>query len=143
MIRALVVAAALSILAPAAIAQTAPTTPAAAPAPGQAEFEATAEAFGTKMEAMQQEMQAAVADAGADAARRTTSLDAIEARYQPEAEAFATAFEAFMNQQAGAAPATERAGMMAGLAQALPQLRAVPHLVRTQIEQAATAAPAP
>ena len=96
------------------------------------------------MEAMQAEMQTAVADAGGDAARQAASLDAIEARYQPDADAFATAFETFMNQQMAAAPETERAGMLAGLTQALPQLRSVPRLVRTQIEQAAAAAaPAP
>ena len=93
------------------------------------------------MEAMQAEMQTAVADAGGDAARQAASLDAIEARYQPDADAFATAFETFMNQQMAAAPETERAGMLAGLTQALPQLRSVPRLVRTQIEQAAAAAP--
>ncbi|WP_425989440.1 hypothetical protein [Brevundimonas sp. TWP2-3-2] len=116
-------------------AQTAPATP------GEAAFEATAEAFGVKVEAMQAEMQTAVAEA--DATRRAASLDAIEARYQPDADAFATAFDTFMNQQMAAAPETERAGMLAGLTQALPQLRSVPRLVRTQIEQAATAAPAP
>ena len=141
MIRALVIAAALSTMAPAVSAQTAPATPAEAPSPGEAAFEATAEAFGAKVEAMQAEMQTAVAEA--DATRRAASLDAIEARYQPDADAIATAFETFMNQQMAAAPETERAGMLAGLTQALPQLRSVPHLVRTQIEQAATAAPAP
>ena len=135
---------ALSTLAPAVTAQTAPATPAETPAPGEAAFEATAEAFGARMEAMQAEMQTAVADAGGDAARQAASLDAIEARYQPDADAFATAFETFMNQQMAAAPETERAGMLAGLTQALPQLRSVPRLVRTQIEQAAAAAaPAP
>ncbi|WP_426052138.1 translation initiation factor IF-2 [Brevundimonas sp. SL161] len=143
MIRALVIAAALSTMAPAVSAQTAPATPAEAPSPGEAAFEATAEAFGAKVEAMQAEMQTAAAEA--DAARRAASLDAIEARYQPDADAdaFATAFEVFMNQQMAAAPETERPGMLAGLTQALPQLRSVPRLVRTQIEQAATAAPAP
>lgn len=143
MIRALIIAAALSTMAPAVSAQTASATPAEAPAPGEAAFEATAEAFGARMEAMQAEMQTAVADAGGDAARQAASLDAIEARYQPDADAFATAFETFMNQQMAAAPETERAGMLAGLTQALPQLRSVPRLVRTQIEQAAAAAAAP
>jgi len=133
--------AALSTMAPAVSAQTAPATPAEAPSPGEAAFEATAEAFGAKVEAMQAEMQTAAAEA--DATRRAASLDAIEARYQPDADTFATAFETFMNQQMAAAPETERAGMLAGLTQALPQLRSVPRLVRTQIEQAATAAPAP
>lgn len=134
---------ALSTLAPAVDAQTAPTTPAEAPAPDEAEFEAIAEAFGTKMEAMQAEMQTAVADAGGDAARQAAALDAIEARYQPDADAFATAFEAFLNQQMAAAPETERPGMLAGLAQALPQLRSIPRLVRTQVEQAAAQAATP
>ena len=133
--------AALSAIGPAVSAQTAPATPAEAPAPGAAEFEATAEAFGAKVEAMQGEMQTAVAEP--NAARRAASLDAIEARYQPDADAFATAFETFLNRQMAAAPETERAGMLAGLTQALPQLRSVPRLVRTQIEQAATSAPAP
>lgn len=150
MIRILTVAViALVACAPAATAQTAPppvTLPvqdSPPPAPGEAEFEASAEAFGAKMAAMQQEMQAALAEAGGDAARQAASLDAVEARYQPDAEAFATALETFMNGQAAAAPEAERAGILAGLAQALPQLRAVPRLVRTQVEEAAAQAAAP
>ena len=138
----LVLIAALSVAAP-GHAQVAPPaeTPAATPAPGQAEFEATAEAFGAKIEAMQQEMQTAVADPGGNAATRAAALDAIEARYQPEADAFASALETFLNQQMAAVPETERPGMLAGLAEALPQIRSVPRLVRTQVEQAAQAAP--
>lgn len=143
MIRALVLAVALSSASSLAVAKTAPTgaqTPEAAAeaqAPGEAEFEARAEAFGQRIQAMGQEMQAVVAAAGSDTARRDADLDAVEARYQPDVEAFATALEVFVDRQAAAAPQDQRAGMTAGVAEALPQIRAIPGQVRAQIVAAA------
>lgn len=145
MIRALVLAAALASAPALVLAQEAAAPAAeapAAPAPGEAEFQAAAMAFGTRIQTMGEEMQAAVTAAAGDTARQDADLDAIEARYQPDIDAFVLALEAFVQQQAAAAPEGDRAEMLAELAEAGPQIRAVPGQVRTQIEAAATAAPA-
>ncbi|MFC5344741.1 translation initiation factor IF-2 [Brevundimonas staleyi] len=147
MIRALLVAAALAA-APAAFAQTAsaPAAPAAPQTPGEAEFEALAQAFGAKMEAMQDEMSAVITNTAGDPARRDSELDAIEARYQPEADAFATAVQTFAHGQAAQLPEAQQAEMRAQIEAAMPQIRGVPNQVRTGIETAAAqaeAAPAP
>ncbi|MBU2379945.1 MAG: hypothetical protein KJ824_12330 [Alphaproteobacteria bacterium] len=146
---AAVAVAAVLAFAPAALAQTAPAEAGQAatgetPGPSEAQFEARAEAFGVRMQAMATEMQSAVAGAGGDAAKQDADLDAIEARYQAYADTFATELSAFVSAQAEAAPEEERAGMTAGIAGALPQIRAIPATVRSQVEQAAaTAAAAP
>ena len=81
-----------------AFAQDAPAAPPAATAEADAEaaFEAKGEAFGARMEEMGAEMQAAVTAAGGDQAKATPALDAIVAKYQPEADAFAVELEAFI-----------------------------------------------
>ena len=89
------------------------------------------------MQRMAEEMQAAITAAAGDAARQDADLDAIEVRYQPEIDAFAGALQTFVNAQAAAAPESERAGMTAGIAAALPQIRAIPQQIRAQVEQAA------
>lgn len=145
MIRALVLAAALASAPSLVLAQAsgAPAEAPAAPAPGEAEFEAAAAAFGARIQTMGEEMQAAVTAAAGDAARQDAELDAIEARYQPDVETFLAALETFVQRQSTAGPESERAQMMAGLAAAGPQIRAVPAQVRAQIEAAAApAAPA-
>lgn len=148
MIRALVLAAALASAPALVLAQEAPAPAAeapAAPAPGEAEFQAAAMAFGTRVQAMGEEMQAAVTAAAGDAAKQDADLDAVEAKYQPDIDAFVTALETFVQQQAAAAPESERAEMLSELAEAGPQIRAVPGQVRAQIEAEAastTAAPA-
>lgn len=151
MIRVLLLAAVLSASAPVAFAQTAPApsaeAPADAPEPGEAEFDAKADAFGARMQQMGDEMQAAVTAAAGDASKQDADLDAIEARYQPDAEAFAVALEAFVNHQAAGQPEAERAAMTANILAAVPQIRSIPQQVRAQIEQAAvqatTTPPAP
>lgn len=146
MIRASVLAAALATAPTLVLAQEA-AAPAAeapgAPAPGEAEFQAAAMAFGARIQAMGEEMQAAVTAAGGDAAKQDADLDAIEARYQPDIDAFIAALEGFVQQQAASSPESERAEMLAELAEAGPQIRAVPGQVRAQIEAAATAPAAP
>jgi hypothetical protein len=150
MSRVLIAASALAVLlgspASGALAQTADAPATAAPAMSEAEFEAVAEAFGERMQAMASEMQAAITEAAGDAARKDASLDAIEARFQPEADGFASALETFLNQQAAAAGATEGGGaaqaqIAAALSMALPQIRGIPQKVRSETEQAAAAAP--
>lgn len=128
--------------APAVMAQTA-DAPVAAPSTGltEAEFEALANAFGQRMEGMTAEMHAAVTGAAGDTAKRDADLDAIEARYQPEAEAFASALEAFLNHQASQADqaAEAQAQIAMALAAALPQVRTIPQQVRVRVIEAAAA----
>ncbi len=144
MIRALVLAAALAS-APALVMAQEASAPAAqtpaAPAPGEAEFQAAAVAFGARVQAMGEEMQAAVTAAGGDAAKQDADLDAIEAHYQADIDTFVLALETFVRQQAAGAPDGDRAEMLSELEEAGPQIRAVPGQVRAQIE-AAAAAPA-
>lgn len=149
MIRVLVLAAALAT-APSAFAQTAaPAAPATQPAPdasAEAAFEAKAEAFGESMEAMQGEMAAVVSNAAGDTARRDRELDAIEARYQGEADAFATAVQTFAAGQAAMVPADQQAAMQTQIEAALVQIRGVPKQVRAGVVSASAAteaAPAP
>ncbi len=150
MSRVLLVASALALVlgatAPAALAQTA-DVPTTAPSAGltEAEFEALAEAFGQRMESMAGEMQAEIAQAAGDAAKQDAGLDAIQARYQSDADGFALALEAFLNHQAASAgedAEMAQAQVATALAAALPQIRGIPQQVRAEAEQAAAAAPA-
>lgn len=109
-----------------------------AASPDEAAFEARAEAFGQGIAAMAEEMQAAIAAAGADTAKKTADLDAIQSRYQSSADTFAADLQTFVAAQAATRPAEEAAEMTEGLDGALVQIRGVP----AQVEQAATAAPA-
>lgn len=143
MIRVLLLAAALSASAP-AFAQTAPAPApsASAPAPTEAEFETTAEAFGARIEAMQVEMSTAITNTEGDPTRRDAELDAIEAKYQPDVEAFVVAMQAFLDGQAAQVPEAQRAEMQAGIAAALPRIRGVTAEVRAGMERSVAAAPA-
>jgi hypothetical protein len=69
---------------------------------------------------MQGEMQAALTAAGADRARANADMDAIAARYQPQADAFANELDAFITSQLPVMPAAEQAQM----AQMGPMVRA-------------------
>lgn len=144
------VAAVLTLSAP-AFAQTAPTpapAPQAAPAeptttPEEAAFEEKAEVFSSHIQTMAGEMQAVVTASGSDAAKKKADLDAIQAKYQPEVDAFATELEAFAGTEIAAAPEDKRAEMQAKLTAGMAQLRSLPAMMRAQMEQAAAAAPAP
>ena len=153
LLSAAVAALLLSGGAPALARQAAAPTPQTAPAPEaeaddeakspeEAAVEAAGEAFGARMEAMSQEMQAAATAAGADKDKAKADLDAIQARYQPDADAFAATLTEFIRGQVGAVPEDQRAGMTAALEQVGPTIKGVPAQVRAQVEQAA-AAPAP
>ncbi len=139
-----VAAVALIALAAPAFAQEAsapaPQAPAAAPAPAAAEadspeqaaFEARAEAFGKSMEAMSTEMQTAATQA--DKAKAKTDLDAIQARYQPDADSFADDLQTFAATQG--APADQ-------IAMAAQQIKTIPAMMRADIEQKSAEAAAP
>ena len=145
MIRTLVIAAVLASSAPVSMAQVAyapAEAPAAPAASSDAEFETVANAFGARMEAMQQEMATVINNTPGDPTRRDADLDAIEARYQPEVDAFAVAMEAFANSQVALLPEAQQEQMRAQIAVALPQIRALTLQIRTGLEQAAAQAAA-
>ena len=124
-----------------AAGQAAAPAPQAAPAPAQeadspeeAAFEAKAEAFGQVMETMAGEMQAAAAQA--DKTKAKADLDAIQAKYQPQVDAFAEDVQTFAVSSGQATPEQ--------LAPAIQQIKGIPADVRGKIDAAAaTAAAAP
>jgi hypothetical protein len=144
-IRLILAAAAALALASPALAQDAPaaSAPSAAEAsdPAEAALEAKAQVFQSHVETMVEDMQAAVSASGGDQAKANADLDAIVARYQPEADAFADEVKAFMDTQTAGGEAS--AEDLAGMAQAVTMIRTVPAMVRAQVQQAAAAPPAP
>jgi hypothetical protein len=142
--RSILFAAALMAATPALAQEAAPTPPPASDtAAAEAAFEARAQAFEGRIRQMGEEMGAAIAAAGADRAKRTADLDAIQARYQPEMDAFATDLEAFVLPQIAAMPADQQAGARAGFDAGMTQIRGLPAMIRAQAEQSADAPPAP
>lgn len=148
--RTALAAAALLALALPAAAQEAPAPPPAAPAELSAEaeaaiaeaeaaFEAKGEAFGAVMEAMFEEMQTAVSDADGDRAKAEADLDAIVARYQPQADAFADELDAFLAAQLPLMPEEARAEMTRMSPTIRSQIIAAPSTVKAGILQAAAA----
>jgi hypothetical protein len=146
--RSILFAAALMATSP-ALAQEAAPAPTSAPdvasdaAAAEAAIEARAEAFEGRMRQMGEEMGAAIAEAGPDLAKRDADLDVIQARYQPEADAFASELEAFVLPQLAALPADQQAGARTGFEVGMAQVRGLPAMVRAEAERAADAPPAP
>ena len=145
-IRMILAASAVLAFGAPAFAQDAPPAPPAAPAidaAAQAAFEAKGEAFEAAVGQMTSEMQAAATAAGADTAKANADLDAIAARYQPLADAFADDLEAFIASQLPAMPAEAQAQM----AQMGPMMRAritgVPAATKAGVLQAAAAPAGP
>ena len=127
---------------PAPVPPAAPAAPAGeeAASPAEAAFQVKAQAFGEGVGAMAREMQAAIAAAGPDTAKRTADLDAIQARYQGQADAFADDLKTFVAAQAAAGdPEVDDED---DLEEGLEQIRSLPATMRAQIEQAAASAPA-
>ncbi|ADK99775.1 hypothetical protein [Brevundimonas subvibrioides] len=149
MIRPLFLVASLLLATP-ALAQTAPdqTTPAPStpPAPpaedAEAAFEAKAEAFSARMEAMQGEMSAAVTAAGTDTAKRDADLDAIEARYKPDVDTFVADLQSFVATMAPTMPEAQATGMRAGIEMAIVQIRGATAQIRASVVEQSTASPA-
>ncbi len=138
--------AALAIAAP-AFAQTAPA-PAAPPAaeavdPAEAALEAKGEAFGQSMQAMAGEMQSAITAAAGDQTRGNAALDAIVARYQPQADSLAADVQTFLDaKMASSTDEQEKASLASAGPAAVAQIKGVPAMVRGQMVQAAAAAAA-
>lgn len=136
--RSILFAAALIAASPTLAQETAPPPPPASDtAAAEAAIEARAEAFEGRIRQMGEEMGAAITAAGPDRAKRTADLDAIQARYQPEMEAFASELEAFVLPQIAAMPADEQAGARTGFEAGMAQIRGLPAMVRAQAEQSA------
>ena len=119
----------------AALAQTgaSPVAEAAAPVT-EADVEAQAEIFETAIEAMTEEMEAAIKTAGGAAAAKP-QLDAIQAKYQLDADAFANTLDKFVDAQLTVLPAEARASMEA-VRSAVSVVRGAPAMARQQIEAA-------
>jgi hypothetical protein len=143
-IRMILAASAVLAFAAPALAQEAPAAapPVAAAADRlEAALEAKGEAFGARMEAMGAEMQAAITAAAGDRAAADAALDAIVARYQPEADAFSAELKAFFDARTAAGTEEEKVQMAAAAAAVVPMIQGLPAMVRGQIEQAAAGTP--
>lgn len=145
MIRSSLFAAAMLLATP-AFAQTA-SAPIAPPEreAGQSSIEAAfqpiAEAMSLRMQAMAQEMQAAIVASGSDLVKRDADLDAIEARYQPDVDAFISALLVIVEDEAAAQSTEDAAALRNGVADAMPLLQGMTGVVRTQVEQGTLPAP--
>jgi hypothetical protein len=144
-LRTALAAAAVLAFATPVFAQTAPAAdPVAEAAGAEAAFEARAEAFQQAMGTMQEEMQAALTAAGTDQVKANADLDAIAARYQPQADTFANELDAFITSQLPVMP-PEAQAQMAQMGPALrAQITGAPATIKAGlIQQAAGAAAAP
>jgi hypothetical protein len=148
--RAVLAASAVFAFASPAFAQDAPA-PAPAPAPAapattspeEAAMEAKGNAFGQRMEQMATEMQAAMTAAAGDTAKATTDLNAIAARYQPDADAFAADLEMFIAaQSATATPEQQAQAAQMGPAM-VAQIKSIPNVIKDQALASAAAPAAP
>ena len=155
-IRLILAATAAVAVAGPALAQDAPAatppaaqTPAPAPAgpvvrsPEETAFEAKAEAFEGRMEAMGGEMQTAITAAAGDQAKLSTDLDAIAARYQPEADTFAGEFEAFLASRSASMSEAERTQMTQMTPVVVGQIKGAPASIKGQALQTVAQASAP
>ncbi|HEY1071800.1 hypothetical protein [Brevundimonas sp.] len=141
-------AATLAFAAPAFAQEAAPAAPAeAAPAPAkpkspaEIEMEAKAEAFQARMESLQTELTAVVdGPDGGDEAKRMADADVILGRYQSDFDAFATAFETFLDSQlAAAAEDSERQELTEARAKVGPAIRGIAPQIRLAVQQAIAA----
>lgn len=142
----LVASAMLAFAAPAAAwAQTAPAAPPPAtveqaPTPEQLAFQARADAFKARMEVMAGEMRTVLTASGGDQAAASAQLDAITARYQPEADAFGDEVVALINSEAAKTTnEAEKAEMLAAAPQVRTAIGSIPAQIRASMVAAASA----
>ena len=117
--------------------RTAPSVaaPVTTAVPDEAAVEAAAAAFETQMDDMAKELEAAKSASGADAAALKTAADAVVAKYQPKADAFAEMVAALIASRPVAPDDQARARA------AVQQVRDMPGMIRDH-HLAAPAAPA-
>ncbi len=143
-LRTALAAAAVLALATPVFAQTAPAAdPVAEAAAAEAAFEAKAEAFQQALATMRGEMQAALTAAGADQVKANADMDAIAARYQPQADAFATELDAFITSQLPVMPPEAQAEMARMGPMVRAQVTGAPATIKAALLQQASAAAAP
>ncbi|MFK4058831.1 hypothetical protein [Brevundimonas sp. NPDC046655] len=146
-------AATLAFAAPAFAQDAAPAAPAApaeaaAPAkpksPAELEMEGKAAAFQARMESLQTELSAVVdGPDGGDEAKRMAAADAILASYQPDFDAFASAFETFLDGQlAASTDEAERQQLTDARSKVGQAIRGIAPQIRVAVQQAITAAAA-
>ena len=112
----------------------APAVAAAPSALTDAEVNAAAQAFRTRVETMNAEIAAAMEGAGSNRRRATSRVEAILVRNQPDIDAFAAMLEAhFAARAAAAATEEDRASMVQTAAAAAARIRSMPDQVRASL----------
>lgn len=141
---ALAAATILALASPAFAQDAAAADPvAAAAAQAEAAFEARAEAFQQAMATMRGEMQTALTAAGPDQARANADMDAVAARFQPQADAFANDLDAFMTSQLAVMPPAEQAQMAQMGSMLRAQITGAPATIKAGLLQAAASPAVP
>lgn len=115
-----------------------------APSPEEAAFAAKGEAFNVEAERMGAELETIMGDASLDGATKKARTDAVLTQYEPKFVAFADEYGAFLRQIAEKPEnAEKKTEILAAADAASAQLRGVPAQIRTAIEAALAAPPAP
>jgi hypothetical protein len=115
-----------------------------APSPEEAAFAAKGEAFNVEAERMGAELETIMGDASLDGANKKARTDAVLTQYEPKFVAFADEYGAFLRQIAEKPEnAEKKTEILAAADAASAQLRGVPAQIRTAIEAALAAPPAP
>ncbi len=115
-----------------------------APSPEEAAFAAKGEAFNVEAERMGAELETIMDDASLDGATKKARTDAVLTQYEPKFAAFADEYGAFLRQMAEKPEnAEKKTEILAAADAASAQLRGLPAQIRTAIEAALAAPPAP
>jgi hypothetical protein len=115
-----------------------------APSPEEAAFQIKGDAFQVEAERMGAELETIMDDASLDAATKKARTDAVLTQYEPKFAAFADEYGAFLRLMAEKPENAEnKADILAAADGASAQLRGVPAQIRTAIEAALAAPPAP
>ena len=115
-----------------------------APSPEEAAFAAKGENFNVEAERMGAELETIMGDASLDGATKKARTDAVLTQYEPKFVAFADEYGAFLRQIAEKPEnAEKKTEILAAADAASAQLRGVPAQIRTAIEAALAAPPAP
>ncbi|MGX5635224.1 translation initiation factor IF-2 [Brevundimonas diminuta ATCC 11568] len=115
-----------------------------APSPEEAAFAAKREAFDVEAERMGAELATIMDDASLDAAAKKARTDAVLNQYEPKFAAIADEYGAFLRQMAEKPEnAEKKTEILAAADAASAQLRGLPARIRTAIEAALAAPPAP
>ncbi len=124
-----------------------PPPPAAAivpSTPSAFEVNAAAQAFRTRIEAMNAEIAAVVAEPGSNRRRAASRIEAILARNQPAIDAFTTMLEMHFAARAAAATTEQaRAATLETGAAAVARIRGMPDQVRAGLAQSGPASGSP